>query len=147
MMDTGNQVKPVKMPDQPIPWHAIPDDKVFKKLQTSLNGLDSNQVKERQREFGLNILPEHKPPTIFQIILHQFKSPLIYILLAAGAIALFTGDVKDAIFILAVIVLNAAIGAAQEWRAEQSAHALQQMLKIQAKVRRDGQQYLIDARN
>lgn len=48
-------------------------------------------------------------------------------------------------FILAVIILNATIGMVQEWRAEQSAHALQQMIKAQARVRRDGQQILIDA--
>ncbi|MDP3450430.1 MAG: HAD-IC family P-type ATPase, partial [Anaerolineaceae bacterium] len=81
----------------------------------------------------------------FEIIFHQFKSPLIYILLVASAIALATGDVKDAIFILGVILLNATIGSIQEWRAEKSAHALQLMLRIQGRVIRDGQQLLLDA--
>jgi magnesium-transporting ATPase (P-type) len=129
----------------PIPWHATPEEKVFKKLQTTINGIDENQVLERQNEFGRNTLPSRKPPTLVEIIIHQFKSPLIYILLIAGLIALLTGDYKDAIFILAVIVLNASIGTAQEWRAEQSAHALQELLKIQGRVRRTGQIYLVDA--
>ncbi|NPV77091.1 MAG: HAD-IC family P-type ATPase [Anaerolineae bacterium] len=133
------------MPNQPIAWHAIPDDKVFNKLQTSLSGLSQEQVEERQLEFGRNILPERKPPTLLDIILHQFKSPLIYILIAASVIALLTGDLKDAIFILVVILLNATIGAIQEWQAEQSAHALQQMLKIQARVRRSGHQFYLDS--
>jgi magnesium-transporting ATPase (P-type) len=133
------------MPNQPIPWHATPEEKVRVKLQTNLRGLSQAQVQERLQEFGRNALPERKPPTLFDVILHQFKSPLIYILLAAGLIALLTGDVKDAVFILAVIVLNATIGTAQEYRAEQSAHALQKMLKVRARVRREGQQSYVDA--
>jgi Ca2+-transporting ATPase len=135
----------IEMPNQPIAWHAIPEDKVFIRLQTNLNGLSLQQVKERLAEFGRNTLPERKPPTLLEIILHQFKSPLIYILLVASVIALLTGDVKDAVFILAVIILNATIGTVQEWQAEQSAHALQQMLKIQARVRRGEPQYYVDA--
>jgi len=144
-MQNPNRVELVEMPNQPIPWHATPEEQVLVKLQTDLRGLSPAQVEERQREFGRNTLPERKPPTLFDIILHQFKSPLIYILLAAGAIALATGDVKDAVFILAVIVLNATIGTAQEYKAEQSAHALQQLLKVRARVRREGRQLEVDA--
>lgn len=144
-METNGKVQLTEMPNQPIPWHAIAEDSVTRKLQSTLNGLAPQQVEERQLEFGRNALPERKPPTLFGIILHQFKSPLIYILLVAGAIALATGDVKDAVFILAVILLNATIGTVQEWRAEQSAHALQLMLRVQGRVRREGQQLMVDA--
>ncbi len=140
-----DQIILAETPTQPIPWHATPEDKVLVKLQAGLNGLDPQQVAERQMEFGRNTLPERQPPTLLEIILHQFKSPLIYILLVAGAIALLSGDVKDAVFILVVIALNATIGTAQEWRAEQSAHALQQLLKVRARVRRQGQQSMLDA--
>ncbi len=144
-MAPSNRVQLTEMPRQPIPWHATSEEKVFKKLVTSTSGLNPQQVAERIQEFGRNTLPAPKAPTLADIILHQFKSPLIYILLIAGGIALATGDVKDAVFILAVILLNATIGTIQEWKAEQSAHALQAMLKVQARVRRDGQQMQIDA--
>jgi magnesium-transporting ATPase (P-type) len=144
-MQNCNKVQLVEMPKQPIPWHAIPVEEVLVKLQTDLRGLSPAQVKERQCEFGRNTLPERKPPTLFEIILHQFKSPLIYVLLIAGALALVTGDVKDAIFILAVLVLNASIGTVQEYRAEQSAHALQKMIKMRARVRREGREFEVDA--
>jgi magnesium-transporting ATPase (P-type) len=140
-----NRVHLTEMPNQPIAWHAIRVDQVQVKLQANLAGLSPQQVQERQMEFGRNTLPERKPPTLLEIVLHQFKSPLIYILLIAGAIALLSGDVKDAIFIFVVILLNATIGTLQEWRAEQSAHALQKMLKVQARVRRVGQQISVDA--
>lgn len=144
-MELKDRVQLIEMPNQPIAWHATPEEVVYQKLQTTLQGLSRAEVEERQQEFGRNTLPARTPPTLIDVILHQFKSPLIYILLVAAAIALITGDVKDAIFILAVIFLNATIGTIQEWRAEQSAHALQQLIKAQGRVRRDGQQLLVDA--
>lgn len=134
-----------KNPALPIAWHALPDEALYRKLQGGPEGLDPAQVEERLREFGRNVLPAKKPPTLLQVVLHQFASPLIYILLIAGVVALAIGDLKDAGFIFAVILLNAAIGAVQEWRAEQSAHALQTLLRVQARVRRAGRQQTIPA--
>ncbi len=122
-----------------ISWHACNEEDTYRRLRTRPQGLTTAEVEERLREYGRNLLPGKKPPTLFQVIFHQFKSPLIYILLIAGAVSLAIGDVKDSVFIFAVILLNAAIGTVQEWRAEQSAHALQGMLKIQARVRRNGE--------
>lgn len=144
-MQDPNRIELVEMPHQAIPWHALEEEQVLLKLQATLRGLSAEQVAERLREFGRNMLPERRPPTLVEIILHQLKSPLIYILLIAGALAIVMGDVKDAVFILAVIVLNSTIGTLQEYRAEQSAHALQKMLKVRAKVRRDGRQLEVDA--
>ena len=121
-----------------IAWHAEPLEVVFRKLQSLPDGLSEEQVAERLREFGRNTLPAKEPPTLLQVFLHQFASPLIYILLIAGVVALLMQDYKDAVFIFAVILLNAVIGTVQEWRAEQSAHALQVLLKIKARVRRGG---------
>lgn len=144
-MRTPDKVELIEMPDRPIPWHATPEERVYQKLQANNSGLTRVQVEERQQEFGRNTLPARKPPTLFDIILHQFKSPLIYILMVAAVIALLANDVKDAVFILVVIVLNATIGTVQEYRAEQSAHALQMLISAQARVRREGQQLMIDA--
>ena len=121
-----------------IAWHAEPLEVVFRKLQSLPDGLSEEQVAERLREFGRNTLPAKEPPTLFKVFLHQFASPLIYVLLIAGVVALLMQDYKDAVFIFAVILLNAVIGTVQEWRAEQSAHALQVLLKIKARVRRRG---------
>jgi calcium-translocating P-type ATPase len=121
-----------------VAWHAMPESEVIGKLEASLNGLTDVQVAERQREFGRNVLPAKKPPTAFVIFLHQFLSPLIYILLAAGIVAIVMGDITDAGFIFGVVLLNAGLGAFQEWKAERSAASLQQLLKIVARVRRNG---------
>ncbi len=122
----------------PIAWHALPEKEIFEKLQTVTGGLSTGQASERQLKYGKNILPVKKPPTALTIFLHQFLSPLIYILLAAGGISIMMGEEKDAFFIFAVVLLNATIGTFQEWKAEKSAAALQSLLITTARVRRDG---------
>lgn len=130
---------------QPLPWHALADEMVYCKLQTTKMGITEEQAKERQEAYGKNALPAPLPPTVLKVFIHQFKSPLIYVLLIAGIVALSMRDYKDASFIFAVILLNAVIGTVQEWRAEQSAHSLQKLLQIQARVRRNGKKKTVSA--
>lgn len=103
------------------------------------------EAQDRLGSYGPNRLPEQPAPTLWEILLRQFRSPLIYILGAAAAVSLAIGDLKDAGFIAAVLILNALIGGYQEWRAEKSSRALQKFLKIRAMVVRDGEVREIDA--
>ncbi|MFH1258202.1 MAG: HAD-IC family P-type ATPase [Elusimicrobiota bacterium] len=121
-------------------WHALPVEETFKILETVEDGLNEKQVEQRRQEFGYNLLPAKKPPTLLIIFLRQFLSPLIYILLAAGVVSVFIGESRDAIFIFAVLLLNAVLGTFQEWKAEKNALALQKLLKIKAHVKRGGVQ-------
>jgi magnesium-transporting ATPase (P-type) len=121
-----------------IGWHALDEHAVFEKLDSSAVGLTQDEARERQREFGSNVLPTKAPPSLPFIFLHQFLSPLIYILLAAGVVSITIGDAKDAGFIFGVVLLNAGLGTYQEWKAEKSAAGLQRLLRIVARVRRDG---------
>lgn len=113
-----------------ILWHSLGKEEVFKKLATSSRGLDPEEAATRLQEYGINILPTRKPPGLAEIVLHQFKSPLIYILLIAGIISVLLDDLRDAGFIFLVVVINAVIGTIQEWKAEKSASQLQTILKI-----------------
>ncbi len=126
-------------------WHSLTKDKLREILDTDLEGLNGEEAERRLQEFGRNTLPAPEPPSLLEVILHQFKSPLIYVLLAAGIVALAMRDFKDAIFIFAVVTLNATIGSYQEWRAEQEAHSLRALLRIKARVRRSGRQQTLDA--
>lgn len=121
-----------------INWHSLEIKEIFKKLNTSNIGLSSQEAIDRQKEFGLNQLPMKKAPSLITIFFHQFLSPLIYILLFAGAVSIFLNHWEDAIFIFIVILLNSVVGAWQENKAEKSAAALQNLLKIKSLVRRDG---------
>lgn len=124
-------------PPATVPWHALPIDETYERLSTGSRGLSSEEAARRQKQYGKNVLPAARPPGLAEIVLHQFKSPLIYILLVAGVISVLIGDVKDAGFIMLVVLINAVIGTAQEWKAEQSALQLQSLLKVMASLRRD----------
>ncbi len=128
-----------------IAWHLLAESEVLAKVQSTHHGLSEQEVAERLAEFGPNSLPEKKPPGLLVIFLHQFLSPLIYILLAAGGISILIGEFTDALFIFAVILLNATLGTFQEWKAEKSAAALQVLLRIVARVRRAGAEMQIAA--
>ncbi|BCR03346.1 haloacid dehalogenase [Desulfuromonas versatilis] len=123
-----------------VEWHALSATDAFARVDSVSHGLTQAQAAERLERFGPNALPVKGPPGVAVIFLHQFLSPLIYILLAAGIVSLLIGEVTDAGFIFAVILLNAALGTFQEWKAEKSAAALQSLLKINARVRRDGEE-------
>lgn len=127
------------------PWHAMAADEVFERLQAAPSGLTDAEAASRLEKYGPNRLPEQAGPTVLQIVLRQFYSPLIYILIVAAAVAAFLGEFKDAGFIVAVLVLNAIIGGYQEWKAERSSRALRQLLQIRASVQRGGETHEVAA--
>lgn len=129
------------------PWHTIELPELHALLNAQDSGLTGPEAESRLREYGPNRLPEQPPPALWQIVLRQFYSPLIYILMIAAVVSVFIGDLKDAGFIAAVLVINAVIGSYQEWKAEQSTHALRKLLQIRAAVQRDGEVHEIPAEN
>lgn len=109
------------------------------------SGLTSQQARTLLKRHGPNVLPEKPPPAWWQVGLRQLRSPLIYILVVAAAVSVVIGHAQDAGFIGAVVVLNALIGGVQEWKAEKSSQALQHLLRVRARVLRDGAWELVDA--
>jgi P-type Ca2+ transporter type 2C len=118
--------------------HTEAGEQVLQRLQSRIAGLTSEEARQRILQYGPNQLPEHGPTPFWLIVVRQFASPLIYILVAAAVVSLLIGDAEDAGFIAAVLCLNAAIGAYQEGQAEKSSHALKQLLRMHAQVMRDG---------
>lgn len=123
-------------PDRP--WHAMPPAAALAALATSLEGLSGHEAAGRLEVLGRNVLPEGPVASPWRIFLRQFASPLIYILLFAGGMALLLGDRTDAFFIFGVLLLNAMIGAFQEIKADASARALRSLVPQRASVKRDG---------
>ncbi len=120
-------------------WHNRSAEEVLAHLGTSAIGLSAQEAAQRLAANGPNELKEGKRISPLQIFLGQFKSLIIWILIAAGVVSGVLGEVVDAIAILAIVILNAVIGFYQEFHAEQSIAALRKMTAPQAKVRRDGQ--------
>ena len=126
-------------------WHSESPESILGALGTVPRGLTPAEVGRRQHEYGLNLLPEKGPEPLWLIVLRQFANPLIYILVAAAVVSVAIGDIKDAGFIAAVLVINAAIGTWQESQAEKSSLALRKLLRIHAHVERDGEVSEINA--
>ena len=126
-------------------WHALSLSDVFAQIDSNENGLSVEEAERRRKQFGPNELPQRDQVTVVQIFLRQFQSPLIYILLVAAVVCVIIQDYKDALFIAAVLLLNAVIGGYQEWQAEQSSRALQKMLRIRTSVARDGEVVEVEA--
>jgi len=126
-------------------WHALPPKEVLQALESHEEGLRSADAEARLREQGPNELPREDRPGLLRVFLRQFTDPLIYILLIAAVVSLATGSTNNAIFIGAVLLLNAGLGTFQEHRAESSARALQEVVSVKARVLRDGERRRIDA--
>ena len=126
-------------------WHRKTVDEVYSELNSSPEGLSQKEVSERASKYGRNVLPSKKRVTLLKIILDQFLSPLIYVLLAAAVLALVLKEFSDAGFIFLVLILNAVIGAYQEYKAEAKASSLEDMIKIKVKVKRDDKIQVVDS--
>ena len=129
-----------------INFHTKDIEQTFTILEADPTGLTSEQVSQRQKRFGLNILPSKPDMTLFEHFLQQFKSPIIYILLIATLMALIIKEYTDAGFILLVLFLNAVIGTYQEYSASQKAKLLQNLIKTNVMALRDGEIKQIDSR-
>ncbi|HEX5366673.1 MAG TPA: HAD-IC family P-type ATPase, partial [Acidimicrobiales bacterium] len=102
------------------------------------DGLGTGEAQRRLAEHGPNQLAEAPRRPAWRLLLDQFRNLLVVILLVGAVLAGLVGDLKDAVVIAVVLVLNAALGFVQESRAERSLDALRSMLVIPARVRRDG---------
>lgn len=119
-------------------YHTKSIDETLEVLDTTTDGLSTNEAMQRISHFGKNILPEGKKKTIIEIFFEQFKSPIIYVLLVASFVSLTIKEYTDALFILAVLIINAIIGTFQEYTAGQKADSLKNSVKTYVNVLRDG---------
>lgn len=106
-------------------------------------GLTGAQAAERFERFGPNTLPPASSTGAMIRALRQFHHPLIYVLLAAGAITAGLGEIVDSAVIFAVVVVNAIVGFIQESRAESALEGLRSMVHTHAKVVRDGREHTV----
>ncbi len=102
-------------------------------------GLTLEQTKELRIQYGRNVLPEEKKATALKIFLAQFSNPLIFLLLFAGLISVFSREYFEIIFIFSVLLLNSLFGFFQEYKAQKTLLALKKLIKPFIRVERDSQ--------
>jgi calcium-translocating P-type ATPase len=120
-----------------VPWHALDVADVADRLQTHEQGLSQSEAQRRVDEYGQNTLEEEEGQSALELFLHQFRSPLIYILVVAAIATVFVQEYIDTAVIAAVLLLNAVIGFTQERKAEQSVMALRQLVAPKAHILRE----------
>lgn len=126
-------------------WHQLDIKEVFERLNASNQGLSDAEGKERLSRYGLNKFVEEQKISRLKLFLHQFASPLIYILIIAAVVTFLLGEYTDTGVIFAVVFLNAIIGYFQEYKAEQSVRALKKMIVPRARVLRNGKEQEINS--
>lgn len=127
-------------------WHSISAAEALESLRTGPEGLSRLEVEQRRKTHGWNELPETGKRKWFWMLVNQFRSLLVLILLIAAGISWFTGHFVDVYVILAVVAINALIGFVQEYRAEEAVASLKSMLTPFAKTIREGKKRTIPAR-
>ena len=122
-----------------VSWHSIPAPEAVKILSSNLKlGLNEKEVILRQSQYGPNKLAEEKLTPRWLLFLRQFKSPLVFILVVAGAVTLWFHKYTDSSVIFGAVLLNTAIGYIQENKATKALSRLKKILRQKALVVREG---------
>ncbi|GAA3170177.1 cation-transporting P-type ATPase [Nonomuraea salmonea] len=114
-------------------------------MTRSPSGLSAAEAAARLERDGPNLLPRKPPTPLWRRVLTQLRDPLIIVLLVAAVLTITTGDWTDAVVIMLVIVVNTAVGVAQEVRADRAITALADLATPEARVVRNGRQTRIPA--
>ncbi|MGA7722550.1 MAG: magnesium-translocating P-type ATPase [Ignavibacteriaceae bacterium] len=118
-------------------WSASETD-ILKNLNTTKDGLKTGEARQRLAQYGANTLKPPKRSDDFTLLVGQFKSPLILILLFATALSFFLGDTVDAYIILSIVLASGLLGFWQERGASNAVKKLLSIVQIKAAVMRDG---------
>ena len=127
-------------------YHSVEASVVLESLGSSEQGLTEEEARKRLEVLGFNELVKGKGVTALEVFARQFQSFLIALLIFASVISFLLGETTDAIIISSIVVLNALLGFAQEYRAEKALAALKKLAAPKAKVLREGKEAVIQAR-
>jgi len=130
-----------------ISWSSLTVEAILAKYNVdATTGLSDDLLLAQKGRFGPNEIPREKSKTTLSIFIHQFASPLVYLLLIASVAAYFFGKVDDSLVILIVVLINSIIGTIQEGNAEKSLDSLRKLSLLKAIVLRNGLEESIPAK-
>ncbi|MFT4993119.1 MAG: Ca2+-transporting ATPase [Paraglaciecola sp.] len=126
-------------------WYNLHAREVLQHFESTVQGLNSVEAQKRLAQYGANTLPQKRRRSLFSIVLAQFSDFMIIVLLLAAMISGWIGELQDTLAILFIVLVNALIGASQEFRAQRAVEALRAMSAPQAKVMRDTRALTLNA--
>ncbi|HEY3342662.1 MAG TPA: HAD-IC family P-type ATPase, partial [Anaerolineae bacterium] len=134
--------------DQPEPFYSQPAQAALKQLEAELDqGLSSAEAQKRLEQYGGNELPSGTKTPLWKLFLEQFNDFVVILLIVASVVSIALGDMIEGLAIMAIVILNAAIGLIQEQRADAALDALKKMTAPDAQVLRDGIHVRVPARD
>ncbi|WP_216822984.1 HAD-IC family P-type ATPase [Aeromicrobium sp. A1-2] len=123
----------------PATWHDLEIGEALEALSAQRGGLTAEDAERRMKVYGPNTIEHDDGPPWWRVLARQFTSPLIYALIASAGVAFAFGEVVNGAVVLAVVLLNSAIGFVQEFRAGQAISALAEMVATPANALRSGE--------
>ncbi|MDF2532347.1 MAG: calcium-translocating P-type ATPase, SERCA-type [Clostridia bacterium] len=129
-------------------WYNKSINAVSQELQIDVStGLTDKEAAKRLTHHGTNELKEKEKESLFTKIIDQLKDFLVLILIGASIVSGIVGEITDAIVIIAIVIVNSALGVIQEGKAEQALAALQKMASPNARVFRNASVQIIPAKD
>jgi len=122
-----------------VEFWSVPVPEMLQRLQTTCKGLNSSESSERLKKYGANLLKPKKSSNTLKILLSQFKSPIILILLFAAGLSFFLGDTTDTVIIITIILISSLLGFWQEKGAADAFEKLLSSVEVKSTVLRDGE--------
>ncbi|MCF6405321.1 cation-transporting P-type ATPase [Chitinophaga filiformis] len=127
-----------------VPYQSTAEE-LARELDTdSGKGLSASEARERLQRFGPNVISTDTDVSILKLLANQFKSPVIYLLIAAALLSAWYREWPDAIAILLVILINAGTGFYMEWQALRSMKALRDLTRLTVRLYRDGNEITVN---
>ena len=127
------------MPLTLLAFWSLPTEQVLRQLKSSPQGLSRQEAQQRLIDYGANSLKQKRQSHTLVLLLNQFKSPIILILIAAAILSGFLGDRIDTVIILTIVLISGLLGFWQERGAADAVSKLLALVQIKATVLRDGQ--------
>jgi len=127
------------MPQVLSSFWSLPPQQVLQQLKSNSQGLSRQEAQQRLTQYGANSLKQKRQSNVLTLLLNQFKSPIILILIAAAILSGFLGDVIDTVIILAIVLISGLLGFWQERGASDAVAKLLALVQVKATVLRDGQ--------
>ena len=126
------------MSQRPPRFWSVPSAELLRQLQSTPEGLSGEEARQRVARYGANLLKPRKKSDTLTLLLSQFKSPIILILLFATGLSFFLHDPVNALIILAIVLGSGLLGFWQERGAADAVEKLLAIVQIKAMALRDG---------
>ena len=128
-----------EQPESLATYWNLASEQLLTALHTTPTGLRSSEAELRLKQYGPNTIKAQQQTTALRLLLRQFKSPLVLILIFAAVVSGVMGEWVDASIVLAIVLGSTILGFVQEYTASNAVEKLRSQITIKSSVLRGGQ--------